>query len=293
MYAGEPLECTKGPSRRLRDDVPDQFSRATQLKYRPGRMGRHRSTTSGFPTRTMATVLKYESRRRVTGTAVLLVLLSLYLLLILGLFPSIEAAAGSFQDYAEALPPAIQESFAIESITTIEGFLAAEVYQFVWVLLLGLYLAYLGGGMVAGDVETGRIDLLLATPVSRKRAMVETYLAALVPILALNIAMPVVVLGGIIAIDESISLASLVALHALAVPYLLLTAAIGLVLSVLLRRSDLAQRGGLGALSPTRYYAPADILVDGTYDLGGAVLLLVAAALMVVGSAEYFSRMDL
>ena len=262
----------------------------------------------------MATVFKYEARRRGTGTAVLLVLLSLYLLLILGLFPSIEAAAGSFQDYAEALPPAIQESFAIDAITTIEGFLAAEVYQFVWVLLLGLYLAYLGGGMVAGDIETGRIDLLLATSVSRKRALVETYLAALVPILALNIAMPVVVLGGLIAIDESLSLANLVALHALAVPYLLLTAAIGLLLSVLLRRSDLAQRGGLavifmlfvldsvtagtdvewlGALSPTRYYAPGDILVDGTYDVGGAVLLLVAAAILVVVSAEYFSRMDL
>lgn len=262
----------------------------------------------------MATVLKYEARRRGRGTVVLLVFLALYLLLIVGLFPSIEAAAGSFEAYVESLPAAFQESFAIESITTIEGFLAVEVYQFVWVLLLGLYLAYLGGGMVAGDVETGRIDLLLATPVSRKRALVETYLAALVPILALNITMPVVVLGGVIAIGKSISLANLLALHALAVPYLLLTAAIGLVLSVVLRRSDLAQRGGLavifmlfvldsvtagtdvewlGALSPTRYYAPADILVDGTYDVGGAVLLLVAATLLVVASAEYFNRMDL
>ncbi len=262
----------------------------------------------------MATVLKYEARRRGTGTAVLLVLLSLYLLLIVGLFPSIEAAAGSFEAYVESLPAAFQESFAVESITTIEGFLAAEVYQFVWVLLLGLYLAYLGGGMVAGAVETGRIDLLLATPVSRKRVLVETYLAALVPILALNIAMPVVVLGGIIVIGESLSIADLVALHAFAVPYLLLTAAIGLALSVVLRRSDLAQRGGLalifmlfvldsatagtevewlGALSPTRYYAPADILVDGSYDVGGALLLLAAAAFLVLASGEYFDRMDL
>lgn len=262
----------------------------------------------------MTTILKYESRRRTRSTAVLLVFLSLYLLLIVSLYPSIEAAAGSMQDYVEALPPAIQESFAVDAITTLEGFLAAEVYQFVWVLLLGLYLAYLGGGMIAPDVETGRIDLLLATPVSRKRALVETYLSSLVPILALNLAMPFVVQAAVYAIGETLSLSNLLALHLLSIPYLLLTAAIGLALSVFLGRADLARRGGLaiifmlfvldsvtsstdvswlGSLSPTRYYAPADILVDGTIDVGGAVILLLAAFVLVIASGEYFQRADL
>ena len=261
----------------------------------------------------MSTIFKYEARRRSFGTIVLLVLLALYLLLIIALFPSIEAASGAMEEYAQALPPAVQESFAVDAIGTIEGFLAAEVYQFVWVLLLGLYLAYVAGGMVAADLETGRIDLLLATPVSRKRAIVETYLSTLVPILALNIVMPVVLLGGLVLIDQSLSTQNLVALHVFSVPYLLLTAAIGLALSVGFRRADLAQRGGLalifmlfildsvtagtdvewlGAVSPTRYYSPADILVDGTLDVGGAVILLVAAFVLVVASAEYFQRMD-
>lgn len=261
----------------------------------------------------MTEILRYEARRRSTGTAVLVVLLALYLLLIVYLFPSIEQATGAFEDYAEALPPAIQESFAIEAITTIEGFLAVEVYQFVWVLMLALYLAYLGGGLIAGDTESGRIDLLLAVPVSRKRVLVEKYLSMLFPILAINVVMPVVMLGSVLAIGETVSIVDTVVMHLLSVPYLLLAGAIGLTLSVTLKRSDLAQRGGLalifmlfildsvtvgtdvewlGAISPTRYYSPSDILVNGTYDVGGAVILFAAAVVLVVLSGEWFKRAD-
>lgn len=262
----------------------------------------------------MTEILKYEARRRSRGTAVLVVLLSFYLLLIVYLFPSIEQAAGAMEEYAEALPPAIRESFAIDAITTIEGFLAAEVYQFVWVLMLGLYVAYIAGGLIASDLETGRIDLLLATPTARKRAVVEKYLSLLFPILAINIVMPVVLLGAVGLIGESLSIVDVIALHLLSVPYLLATGAIGLALSVTLRRADLAQRGGLavlfmlfildsvtsgtdvewlGAISPTRYYSPADILIEGTYDVTGAVLLFVVALVLVVASAEWFRRADL
>lgn len=262
----------------------------------------------------MTEILRYEARRRIRGTAVLVVLLSLYLVMITYLFPSIGQATGAMEEYAEALPPAVQESFAIESITTIEGFLAAQIYQFIWVLMLGLYIAYVAGGLIASDLETGRIDLLLATPTARKRAVVEKYLSLLLPILAINVVMPVVLLGAVQLVGETLSVVDAIALHLLSVPYLLATGAIGLALSVTLRRADLAQRGGLGvlfmlfildsvtsgtdvewlgAISPTRYYSPADILIDGTYDVTGAVVLFAVALVLVVASAEWFERADL
>lgn len=262
----------------------------------------------------MTEILKYEARRRSRGTFALVVLLALYLLLIIALFPSIAQGADAFEEYAEALPPAIQESFAIDTIGTIEGYLSAEVYQFIWVLMLGLYLAYMAGGIIASDLESGRIDLLLSAPVSRKRALIEKYLSLLFPILVVNIVMPVVLLGSVLLVDEALSVTNVIALHLFSIPYLLLTAAIGLALSVILKRPDLAQRGGLaiifmlfiidsvtagtdvewlGAISPTRYYSPADILVDGTLDVWGAVILLAAAAVLVILSGELFQRTDL
>jgi ABC-2 type transport system permease protein len=261
----------------------------------------------------MTDILKYEARKRLVGTLALGVGIGAFALLIVYIFPSIEVAGDSIQAYVEALPEVFQEGFAIQSMTTIEGFLATEVYQFVWVLMLGLYLAYVAGGVVAADVETGRIDLLLATPVSRKRVVVEKYLSLLSPIVALNLLVPVFVYGATVAIGESLDVVDFLALHVLSVPYLLVTAAIGLALSVVVERADFAQRGSLalifalfvldtvttstdlevlGVLSPTKYYAPGDILVDGTYDVAGAAILLVAALVLLVASAEWFQRTD-
>ncbi len=129
-----------------------------------------------------------------------------------------EVTAGSIEEWLATLPESVQSSFAMDAYTTVEGFLATEVYQFVWVLIVGLYLVYQAGGIVSKDIETGRIDLLLATPVSRARVIAEKYLSLLVPIAALNGIMPLFVFGAVIAIDESLSFTNLLWLHALSVP---------------------------------------------------------------------------
>ncbi|MFC7045854.1 ABC transporter permease [Halobacteriaceae archaeon GCM10025711] len=264
----------------------------------------------------MFEVTRYEARRRLRGSFVMAVAIGLFALLIVGVFPSMQASGADFEAYIENLPPAVREGFGVSSsaITTVEGFLATEIYQFIWVLLLGLYMAYVAGGTIAGDVESGRMDLILATPVSRSKVLVEKYLSLLSPILLLNLLVPLFVYGGVIAIDETIDFVSLVAVHLLSIPYLLLCAAIGLLLSVLVSREDLAQRGGiaavfflfvtetvtvdtdfewLGAISPTRYYDTAQILVEETYDLGGAAILLAAAFVLLAISQFVFTESDL
>lgn len=262
----------------------------------------------------MSEIVKYEGRRQVKGTLTLVLLLGAFALLVVYIYPSVEAAAGSIEEWLATLPESFQSSFAMDSYTTIEGFLASEVYQFVWVLLVGLYIVYLAGGIVSRDVETGRIDLLLATPVSRPRVIVEKYLSLLVPIAALNLIMPLFVFGAVIAIGESLSFVDLLWLHALSVPYLLLAGAIGLFLSVVFDRADIAQRGGLailfmlfvidsvtvgtdveilGAISPMRYYSPVDILVDSSLDIAGAMLLLAAAVFLLVLSTQRFTAADI
>ncbi|MFB6184200.1 MAG: ABC transporter permease subunit [Haloarculaceae archaeon] len=260
----------------------------------------------------MFEVLRYEGQRRGRSTLTLTVGIGLFALLIIGIFPSIEAAAPGIEAYVESFPEAFQQGFGIEAITTIEGFLSTEFYQFVWLLMMGLYVAYAAGDAIAGDAETGRLDLVLAAPVSRSRVIVEKYLALLVPIVALNLVIPLVSYGGSILIDEPLEFADVLAVHLLSIPYLLVCGGIGLLLSVLLDRGDVAQRGAiavvfllfvldsvtvdtdyewLGALSPTRYYDPTDILVDGTHDLAGTVILLGAAfALLAISRVIFLAR---
>jgi ABC-2 type transport system permease protein len=256
---------------------------------------------------------RYYGRRRVKGSVAMTggfaVLVSLYV----WMFPSVSEGI-DLDAYTETLPPALREAFGLQALGTIEGFLAAELYAFGWVLLLGIYFAYAAASLVADDVDRGRMDLLLSLPVTRSRVLLEKFASVLVPLVVVNVVTPVVVFLAVLGIDESISIADLAMVHVLSVPYLLVAASVGLLASVAFDRPSVAQRvagGGffglflvdsvtaetdvawLGALSPSRYYDPTAILVSSEWDLAGAVFLLVTAAVLVGASRAYFRQKDI
>ncbi|MFH5797591.1 ABC transporter permease subunit [Haladaptatus sp. CMAA 1911] len=266
----------------------------------------------------MFEITRYEFDRRVKGAVVLAVLLAVMSFGIVALFPSIETSGADLEAYWQSLPPAMKAAFGASggafSLTTMEGFLAVELYQFFWLLLLGIYTAYIAGGLIAGDVERGRLDVLLATPVSRSKVIVEKFLSLVPTLVVLNVIVGAVVYVSVVAIGESVSLSDLVVAHLLSIPYLLACGAIGLLLSVVFDHADVAQRGGLGAIfalflldsvassadmgwlgaiSPTHYYDPTAILVSGEYDWTGAVVLLAGIVALVLVSRVIFQRKDI
>ena len=261
----------------------------------------------------MLELARNEARHRIAGSITLSVLLAGLAAIALWVYPSFTSALDVDQ-ITELYPEPLLEMFGVRALGTVGGFLATEVYSFGWVILLGMYLAYLGGALVADDVERERMDILLSLPVSRSRLVVEKYLSLLVPIVVVNVVTPIAVYGGVRLIDQSISVADLVAVHALSVPYLLACGAIGLLLSVVFDRTSIAQRGALGVvfglfllesllartdyewvgrISPTRYYDPTAVLVDGIYDLAGAAVLSAAAIGLLLVSLGWFRRKDI
>lgn len=213
----------------------------------------------------------------------------------------------------EQLPPVLVEEMGLAQMGTLEGFIALELYQYVWLLGLGAYFAYIAAGTIAGDVEDGRMDTLLAAPISRPRLLVEKYLALLVPILVVNMVVFAVVYGAAVFIDEPIALADLAAVHGLSVPYFLACAAFGMLVSVAAPRRLVAEgvaAGGvvgtflldslvsptdfswLGVVAPMRYYDPLSILTASEYDPAGAVILLAAAVVLLIASSWLFGEVD-
>jgi ABC-2 type transport system permease protein len=261
----------------------------------------------------MLPVLRYETERRIRGMIAMSLIIAVFGLLMIAFFPSIEESGAAIEEYAESLPPALQEMFGIQGITTIGGFLATELYQFVWVLLLGVYFAYRAASLIAGDVEDHRIDLLLATPTSRTRVLLERFAALGLVVLVINVVALPVIYGGTVLIDEPVSIARLTAVHALSIPYLLTCGALGLVLSVLTSQESLANRAAIGlvfalfvletvastagvdwigSVGPTRYYDPSAILVTGTIDWAGAVVLLAGTIGLLLVARTLFVRAD-
>lgn len=260
----------------------------------------------------MLELARYRGRKRATGSAALAVGLGALTAMYVAMFPSI-ASATDLDELAETYPPALQEAFGIAALNTIEGFLATQLYAFAWVILLGLYFTYAAASLVSGDVERGRLDMTLSLPVTRTRVLLEGFASLAVPLVVLNAFLPVVVLVSTAAVGESISAVDVLVVHFLSLPYLLACASIGLLASVRFDRASIAQRVGvgvvfalflvnsvvagtdyemLGRLTPMYYYDPTAILVDGSYDVVGAVVLLGYTAIFVVISRQWFLRRD-
>lgn len=260
----------------------------------------------------MLEIARYDAERRLLPATAVAVAVAAYVGLILGVAPSVLGDVDT-QEIAEGFSPQIVEIFGLDVIGTMEGYLAAQFYIFGWMVLIGSYIIYSAAGSIAGSIEDDRMDLLLATRVSRRRVLLEKYLALLVPIAVVNVVVGGVVYLGSHLIGEPIPLAALLAVHAFSIPYFLCCGGIGFLCSVLARNRTIAEVAGvgfllvayvvdavtaytgvtwLGTITPTRHYEPIDILARGTYDFDGAGILLIAALVLLIVSHLWFTRVD-
>jgi ABC-2 type transport system permease protein len=261
----------------------------------------------------MLETTRYEMGRRVRGTAVLTVGVSLYVAFIVWYFSLLDPSA--FEQVAQSLPPAMLDAFGMESIGSISGWLGGQIYTFLWLLGLGIYFAYTSAGLIASDIESDRMDLLLSFPMSRSQLLIEKVAALCLPLITVNVIVGGVTYATVASIGETIDPVSLVMTHLLSIPYLLVCAAIGLVLSVMVDRAAVAQRAAIGLifvlwlvesavgaaedfawiqnLSPTHYYSPTPVLIDGSYELIDAGILIVAFLGLLIVSQVLFYRRDI
>lgn len=199
-------------------------------------------------------------------------------------------------------------AFGVVELSTIEGWLAAEVYNLVVLWVLGIYFAYTAAGLIADDIEHDRMDLLLLLPFSRSRLLAEKFVSLLVPIISVNGVLVVVIYVAALGIGESVDPVRLVMAHVLSIPYLLTCAAIGIYLSTLYNRATVTQGIAAGIvvilnliefaasgtvlawvayISPRKCYDPSTILIEGRYHLVSAVILLVATVAATILSLQF------
>lgn len=239
-----------------------------------------------------------------------------FVLLVVLIFPSIKESGADFEAYMDALPDAVLTAFGGGAIpvTTIEGFLILEVYGFIWTLLVGAYLAYAAATLIASDREQGSIDMLLMTPIPRRRIVAEKFLSMVPDVVFISLATYVSVVVGTILVDESIDLFWLAVLHIVSVPYLLACVSFGLLLSVVVgsaRRAQILAFAGiavmyllesltretdyklLGEFMFPRYFDPAAILIQHEIDVLEAILLIAAAMIFLLVAAAVFERIDI
>lgn len=258
----------------------------------------------------------FETTRRFRGVVYLSVALLVYVALVVGLFPTIEQAGIDFDAYLETLPPEVRRGFvgSVTTLTTMEGYLVSQLYQTVWLLLLGVYFAYAAGRLLSSEVETGTVELLLSNPVSRTRVVVGKFLSLVPAVVFVNALSFIAVSRGVVLVGEGVDVANLALVHALSSVYLLACAGLGLVFSAVSDRARRAQSLAagavfgmflldsltfdtdyewLGSVAFSRYLDLGEILTEGEVAWGDLALLVAATVALVVLAAELFERRDI
>ena len=123
--------------------------------------------------------------------------LAAYVGLIVAVWPSIRGSS-EISKAIENYPAAMKEFFggaAAFDYTRPGGFLNTQLFSLILPLLIGAFAIGYGASTLAGEQESGRLDLILALPLRRSRIVAEKALALAAGVAALTVVSALVILG--------------------------------------------------------------------------------------------------
>jgi ABC-2 type transport system permease protein len=238
-----------------------------------------------------------------------------YIALVASIFPSIESSP-ELNELIESYPDVLKSLFGIAEggdLTSGAGYLDVELFSFMLPLLVLVLAIGSGARTLAGEEDSGRLELVLSYPVRRRDAVfakggalgAEVLLACFVGMLAILALDPLVGLELALAnVAEAF-----LAIAALGLFYGWLALAVGaalpsrgLAIGVAAGTAAAAYLvAGLhelaGWLDPFRFVSPFWLVgsspLQGGADLGGTIVVAVAGAAILVGGAMLIERRDL
>lgn len=112
-----------------------------------------------------------DRRRSILAWGLPLGLMSAF---IVAIFPSVEdALTKAIQDH----PSGLKEAFGISRLSNVEQYLQAEMLSLIVPLAVGYLAVRAVASGLAGAAESGRLDVVLSAPVSRRRLCAAAFLA--------------------------------------------------------------------------------------------------------------------
>ncbi|MGN6662969.1 MAG: ABC transporter permease subunit [Solirubrobacterales bacterium] len=112
-----------------------------------------------------------ERRRSVLAWGLPIGLMSAF---IVAIFPSVQ---GALSEAIQKYPSGLKEAFGIGGLNNVEQYLHAEMLSLIVPLAVGYLAVRAVAGDLSGAAETGRLDVLLSAPVSRRRICAAGFFA--------------------------------------------------------------------------------------------------------------------
>lgn len=104
------------------------------------------------------------------------------------IYPLFAESQVDFDKLLQAYPPEIFDAFGMDladfTLTNFESFVGVEYFSIMWPILVIIFVISFGGAQIAGEIEKGTIEIILAQPISRLKIFFGKYLAGVASIVA-------------------------------------------------------------------------------------------------------------
>lgn len=107
------------------------------------------------------------------GTAVYAGGLLAYVLMLTALFPSVQKVGAFKKAYMKDLPEGLIKFFNLQKfdVTSFDSYMTIQFLGLLWVIVLAAFAISFARNMVAGEIQDGTLELLLAQPIARWKVM--------------------------------------------------------------------------------------------------------------------------
>jgi len=214
----------------------------------------------------------------------------------------------------KAYPKGILDAIGFTDVTSAAGYLGSTTFGLLGPTLLIVFAAAMGGSVVAGDEESGRLDLVLAHPVSRWSLVWQGFAAIAVAMFVVGVVMAI----GLVAISGPADLGEIgwANIAAASIQLSLFGAvfgAIALAVGAATGRRSLVYAtvavvgvagffgnnlgpsvealGWLAAISPYHFSLGGEPLKNG-FQVADSAVLVVASVVIVLVGGVFFDRRD-
>jgi ABC-2 type transport system permease protein len=242
--------------------------------------------------------------------------LTALIVLIVSLFSSFAQDAALLTAMLDNFPEQLLAAFGLTGVdlATILGYFSLA-FLFIQ-LFLALQAANYGFGMVSVEEREWTADFLLTKPVGRASILTSKLLAALCALAITDAVVWVVSYASIMLVkgDGTVDTGTLLLLLASIVPFQLFFLAVGLVVSLLVKRirsvtpyamalgfgmyvlsafGDMLGESALEKITPFKHFSASHIIQHGAYDWPLVLISVAVIVLSIVGSYLLYARRDI
>ena len=135
----------------------------------------------------MLTLLFKTFRKNLISLLIYTIISASFVWMYVAMWPSFSKEREKFLELVDAYPEALMKAMNIDiagMFGSVEGFIAGEHFSIIWPIILIILTLTYASSAIAGEIDKGTIELLLAQPISRLKIFLAKYFSGLMIIAA-------------------------------------------------------------------------------------------------------------